>query len=176
MSYPPRFMLITVANLLFVLGAANQWGLRVNTTASYPAGIYRATGEPWGRWDLVEACLPPEIAKFAVERGYLKSAGRCDRHPSIIKRVYGMGGDQVDVNTVVSVNGVAVSGAVIRTHDPMQRPLVAASGGQLASDEVWLMSVSSPLSFDSRYFGAVPEQLVSGALEPVWLFGSTTVE
>lgn len=184
-----KYFLLTTVNLLFIVAAANVWGLRVNTTESYPEGVYRLVGPVWQRQDLVESCLPIAVRDFALSRGYLKAQGRCDGHPSVIKRVFAAAGDTVsrdgvdkppgkrgqqNQTSLLSINGMAVENSGMLLADGQGRALQAAIlEGQsitVAENSVWLMSLHSAESFDSRYFGAIPEKYVLGKLEPLWVF------
>lgn len=165
-----KYVFITTANLLFIVAAANLLGLRVNTTESYPEGIYRLVSDDWNKSDLVEACLPNEVRDFAISRGYIKENGRCDGHPSIIKNVMGVEGDQITITDGIEINGVGIQDASIRRSDMEGRALTATNDTVVEPGEVWLMSTHSEVSFDSRYFGAVGVENVLGKLEPLWEF------
>src|SRR5437870_11417702 len=50
--------------------------VRLNVSPSIPLGFYRTVDEPVARGVLVVACVPPDAARLARDRGYLP-AGSC---------------------------------------------------------------------------------------------------
>src|SRR3954468_5081793 len=77
-----------------ILTAFAVFGLTLNTTPSYPRGLWRqvAVAEPpviWGRMAL--ACPPPAPAfEEAVRRGYMGGSGSCPNgYRPITKRIIG---------------------------------------------------------------------------------------
>jgi type IV secretory pathway protease TraF len=76
---------------------------------------------------------------------------------------------------VVSGRGLEVNGRLIpnsgpRLVDSRGRPLPSVLQGRyvVRAGEVWLGSSYSPLSFDSRYFGAIGIRSVLSVVRPVW--------
>ena len=69
----------------------------------------------------------------------------------------------------VTVNGRSVQGTAQLSRDSAGRPLkpVPAGAYPVAPGEVWLLSGHDPRSFDSRYFGPVPESSVQGVTRPL---------
>jgi len=54
--------------------------------------------------------------------------------------------------------------------DRMGRPLPSwQQCRRLESGELFLLSVTNPASFDSRYFGPIPASAVLGVAHPLWL-------
>jgi len=148
-------------------------GLRLNTTTSMPRGLYCSVGGPvtTGAW--VSVCLPPEIARFGVERSYL-GAGACPNGTEpVLKVVAAVAGDVVQV----TVAGVAVNGELLAHSRPLERDrggreLVAYSSGALtlAPGELWLHSPFEERSWDSRYFGPVSATCVTDVVAPLVTF------
>jgi len=145
-------------------------GFRLNTTASYPEGVYRMVSSEWGKKDLVEVCLPERIKALAIERGYLKEEGRCGGHPPLIKQVAGIGGDYIEISNVVIINGEEIENSEIKTRDGQGEALNPSADGIVKQEHVWLLSTVTDSSFDSRYFGSINERYVIGKLEPLWTF------
>jgi conjugative transfer signal peptidase TraF len=147
---------------------AGEGGL-INTTPSYPRGLYLPLGRPAQVGDLVAFCPSSAVASYGMARGYL-APGRC---PSgsvpLIKRLAAAGGDQV----AICPAGVMVDGKLLKN----SRPLALDSLGRplpqlrmsvtLAADEVLLISDYEAASFDSRYFGALNRSGVLRAMRPV---------
>lgn len=107
--------------------------------------------------------LPAEAAALAAQRGYLPT-----RIP-LLKRVGAVAPQEVCVaNGSVRIDGV-LSAAVLPA-DRLTRPLPSwQQCRQLRADELFLLSVTNPASFDSRYFGPVSAAAVIGIARPVWL-------
>ena len=150
--------------------------LRIAITGSAcPPGIYRATalrpGDTLAPGELVLACLPETLARFALGRGYLaRGAGCGDGIEPVGKRIAALGGDVVEVAPeYVTVNGRQLPNTATRMRDSRRRdvPHVAFGTYQVADGEVWLFGEADPRSWDSRYFGAVPASAVRAELKPV---------
>ncbi|MBC8770685.1 S26 family signal peptidase [Stenotrophomonas maltophilia] len=112
---------------------------------------------------IVLTTLPPEAAALAAQRGYLPA-----RVP-LLKRVGAVAPQQVCVfDALVWIDGVPV--AAVRPADRLGRPLPSwPQCRQLRPGELFLLSVTNPASFDSRYFGPVSASAVIGVAHPVWL-------
>jgi type IV secretory pathway protease TraF len=77
---------------------------------------------------------------------------------------------------IVSRAGVTVNGRPVLDTAPLDkdsagRPLVPFAPGtyRVKWREVWLLAAYDPRSFDSRYFGPVPEASVLALARPVWV-------
>ena len=107
--------------------------------------------------------LPADAAALAAQRGYLPA-----RVP-LLKRVGAVAPQEVCITgRVVRIDGVP-SAAVLPADRP-GRPLPSLQLCRpLAEDELFLLSVTNPASFDSRYFGPVSASAVVGIAHPVWL-------
>ncbi|RQQ57192.1 S26 family signal peptidase [Burkholderia stagnalis] len=107
--------------------------------------------------------LPAEAAALAAQRGYLPV-----RVP-LLKRVGAVAPQMVCISGgIVRIDGVP-SAAVLRA-DRLGRPLPAwQQCRQLEPGELFLLSVTNPASFDSRYFGPVSASTVIGVAHLVWL-------
>jgi len=107
--------------------------------------------------------LPAEAATLAAQRGYLPT-----RIP-LLKRVGAMAPQEVCIAAgKVRIDGVPV--AAVRPADRLGRLLPSwRQCRQLRPGELFLLSVTNPASFDSRYFGPVSAAAVIGVARPVWL-------
>ncbi len=154
---------------------ADAAGLRLNTTASMPLGLWRIT--PANRslhaGDIVLLC-PPDVAVFreAAARGYIPR-GRCaGGFAPLIKPVAAIAGDVVSVGADgVAVNGAPITGTAPLDRDSAGRPLQPLLPGRyaVATGEVWLVSAHIARSWDSRYFGAAATANILGLARPVWV-------
>ncbi len=107
--------------------------------------------------------LPAEAAALAVQRSYLPT-----RVP-LLKRVGAVAPQHVCIiDALVWIDGVPVAAALAA--DRLGRPLPSwPQCRRLRPGELFLLSVTNPASFDSRYFGPVSASAVIGVAHPVWL-------
>jgi type IV secretory pathway protease TraF len=136
-----------IATAIVVAGLANSSaGLVVNLTNSEPTGIYlRVPGEP--------------------ERG-----GMVALRP-LMKHVVAVPGDVVTVTAQGTyVNGRLWPDSAIPddTHGYQPFPFGTYT---LRPGQYWLLG-TSPDSWDSRYIGPVPIDLIESSVEPVWTTGN----
>ncbi len=158
-----------------VLSAAR---LTLNISPCLPLGVYRLKSVPssseWKRGMLVEFC-PPEtnvVIAFARGRGWLgTNSGECPGGVlPLIKQVGALPGDVVDVEPAgIRVNGhmIGNSAVVARSKAGSRIPHQPFGSQKLAPGEFFAVATHSAAAFDSRYFGPVPESLVSARLTPV---------
>ena len=107
--------------------------------------------------------LPVEAAALAAQRGYLPT-----RIP-LLKRVGAVAPQEVCITGgFVRIDGVP--SAAVLPADRWGRPLPSwPQCRRLGPGELFLLSVTNPASFDSRYFGPVSAASVIGVARPVWL-------
>ena len=139
-----------------------------NPSNSVPVGWYRiepvsSLADSLHVGSIVLARLPTEAAALAAQRGYLPP------HIPLLKRIGAVASQHVCiVNGVVRIDGVPVA-AVLRA-DRMGRPLLSWQQCRaLAEGELFLLSATSPASFDSRYFGPIATSTVIGIARPIYL-------
>jgi conjugative transfer signal peptidase TraF len=132
----------------------------VNTSASAaPIGVYLRTAPRVQRGQLVEVCLPHEIARLGVKRGYLGRGWQCaDGSESVGKVILGLPGDVIYIDP-----------AIVLATDTAGRSVEHFPFGfyQLKTGEIWLFG-SNPHSWDGRYYGPVPMKNVRASLAPLW--------
>jgi conjugative transfer signal peptidase TraF len=159
--------------LVCVLVVGVVSGFRVNVSPSLPLGLYRTGGDATTveRGSVVIVCLPPEWARFALQRGIL-GPGRCRGGSfGLGKIVLAVGGDVVAFDE----DGVTVNGEYV----PNSRPPSADQHGRriphhpwgkytLRAAEIWLFSPYQRAAFDSRYFGVISVSSVTSVVHPVW--------
>jgi conjugative transfer signal peptidase TraF len=165
----------TGAILVAGLAGADMAGLRLNVTPSMPVGLWRMVPDraPLRRGEIVVVCLPDTaLARVGAVRGYIPSGSCPSGSEPLVKPIAATAGDVVAVSAAgVAVNGQAVNDTAQLAQDSAGRPLIAVAAGAypVAPKEVWLLSGHDPRSFDSRYFGPVPEANVQGLALPIWV-------
>ena len=154
------------------LAGANTAGLRFNATPSMPVGFWRIMPNhaPLRRGEVVVVC-PPDTAplRMGQARGYIPPGSCPGGSEPLVKPIAAVSGDVVAVSAAgVTVNGRSVQGTAQLSRDSAGRPLepVPAGAYPVTPGEVWLLSGHDPRSFDSRYFGPVPESSVQGVTRP----------
>ena len=176
-------MLPTARKFLFVftgivvIGAVSFFsGIRFNFTGSEPKGVYRITkiSNALSVGDLVVACPPEMAARLSVERGYVFSAGKCPGGSfPFMKKIVAVPGDRVRVADIgIFVNGILVRNSSPRKVDSRGNPVPGILGYNKVTSGYWLVSSYSKLSYDSRYWGAIPAQSIFSYASPVFVFGS----
>ena len=168
--------LLAVAGLLVTLEVGFTEGLRLNTTASMPVGVWRLAPlipTQVTRGAIVTVCLPDlPVVHQGVARGYIR-AGSC---PSgiepVVKPIAAIGGDVVTVGrSGISVNGLAMRGTAQLPRDAGGRTLHGVPAGvyTVEPEHVWLLAPRNRRSFDSRYFGEVPVSSIQAAARLLWV-------
>nr|MBP7657979.1 S26 family signal peptidase [Pseudoxanthomonas sp.] len=126
-----------------------------NPSDSVPVGWYRVDPQRHGADSLprplsvgsvVLTTLPPDVAELAAQRGYLPV------HVPLLKRVGAVAPQHVCIVAgQVRIDGVPAVAAL--PADRLGRPLPSLQlCRRLESGELFLLSVTNPASFDSRYF------------------------
>lgn len=107
-------------------------------------------------------------SRFASRSPSLRSDYLPMRMP-LLKRVGAVAPQHVCIVAgQVSIDGVPAAAAL--PADRLGRPLPSLQlCRRLEPGELFLLSVTNPASFDSRYFGPVSASAVIGVAHPVWL-------
>jgi conjugative transfer signal peptidase TraF len=159
--------------------AARTVGLWVNTTDSMPMGFWIETASGGDlphsprSGDVVLLCLPdtPSL-RVGQDRGYI-APGPCPTGQEVVlKPVAAAAGDDIIVASAgVSVNGHRISNSAQLASDSRGRPLHPFPAGtyRVPPGDLWLVSGHNAQSFDSRYFGPIPETLVRTNVRPLWV-------
>ncbi len=143
-----------------------------NPSDSVAVGWYRvdpldrragSLSHPLSVGSIVLVPLPAEAAALAAQRGYLPT-----RVP-LLKRVGAIAPQEVCIaGGSVRIDGVPT--ATVLRADRLGRLLPSwQQCRRLEPGELFLLSVTNPASFDSRYFGPVAASTVIGVAHPVWL-------
>ncbi|MBF2712749.1 conjugative transfer signal peptidase TraF [Agrobacterium vitis] len=168
--------------LLFLAGAggvvtglaaiAYMGGFRLNLTPSEPLGLWRieALHRPVEIGDLVFVCLPvTAIFEEARQRGYLRRGLCSGGFAPLIKTVAALPGQHVAIGANVAVDGRILPSSLLRQSDGEGRPITPFGSGIVPPKNLFLHS-SFASSYDSRYFGPVPDTGLLGLARPVLTF------
>ncbi len=158
-----------ISGVAAIAVAAWLGGYRINTTPSFPLGLWRiqALGRPVATGDLIFICPPLTPAfKLAFERGYIRRGLCPGRLSPLIKTVVATEGQSVDIGEHVSVEGRPLAHSKVYRVDAEGRELVPWRGGTVPHGYVFLHSDFAG-SFDSRYFGPIPAAGLLGRAVPV---------
>lgn len=134
-----------------------------NASASAPIGLYAVrSDEDLDVTDLVAVAVPPLIAEFMADRGYLPMG------VPMLKRILALPGETVcrhgfDIVAYGSTIGRA------RERDNAGRKMPVWQGcRQIADDQLFLMNFDVADSVDGRYFGPLPRGFVIGRALPIF--------
>lgn len=163
-----RRIVFGVAGCLLFLALA-QSAIVINTSPSFPEGLYLKTYRTPRKGDLVLVCPPgKKIFRSVRERGWLAPKLCESGTEMIIKRIAAGGGDQIEISAeAVSVNGQTLpqSRRIFNLPGMISVPTRCV----LKTGEVLLMS-PHPRSFDGRYFGALEIGCVKTTLTTLFLW------
>ncbi|RYD22222.1 MAG: conjugative transfer signal peptidase TraF [Spirochaetia bacterium] len=168
--------------LLFLAGAggaiaalaavAYMGGFRLNLTPSEPLGLWRIVTlqRPLEVGDLVFICPPPSAPfKEARRRGYVRRGLCPGGFAPLIKTVAALPGQHIEIGVNVTVDGRPLASSKVRTSDGDGRPITPFKTGIVPLRNLFLHS-SFASSYDSRYFGPVPDTGLLGLARPVLTF------
>ena len=172
MAKPLKIFLTIGVCLTALIAVTILAGIRINTTPSYPRGIYRMTNDSIEKGALVIFCPPDTtVLRMARERGYI-GAGFCPHgYGYMIKKIMAATNDTVEfTGTGVLVNGKLLPNSIPIDTDTEGQPLptVKADITTLDDHTVLLMSDYNPKSFDARYFGLTDKSQIISAVHPLW--------
>jgi type IV secretory pathway protease TraF len=114
-------------------------GMACNKSPSAPVGLYRLVISPPGRGEYVALAMP-------------------------LKMVAGMPGDWI----TTSPSGTYINGKLIPHSAPLLEQHYPYGTFQLGPSDLWVVG-RDPRSWDSRYFGPVPETLINATAKPIWI-------
>ncbi|KJF65322.1 conjugative transfer signal peptidase TraF [Rhizobium nepotum] len=168
--------------LLFLAGAGGTiaalaaiayfGGFRLNLTPSEPLGLWRIVTlqRPVKSGDLVFIC-PPPTAPFeeARRRGYVRRGLCPSGFAPLIKTVAALPGQHVEIGANVTVDRKPLASSIVRASDGEGRPITPFKTGIVPPKNLFLHS-SFASSYDSRYFGPVPDTGLLGLARPVLTF------
>lgn len=136
---------------------------RVDPMLQLPTSDDSTKPAPLQVGSIVLVRLPAEVAALAAQRGYLP------KEVPLLKRVGAVAPQRVcTIGQALRIDGNTV--AITLRADRLGRPLHGwPQCRRLRAGEIFLLSVTNPASFDSRYFGPVRSTDVIGTAHPLWL-------
>ncbi|SES45805.1 conjugative transfer signal peptidase TraF [Rhizobium sp. NFR03] len=147
-------------------------GFRLNLTPSEPLGLWRimALQRPVEVGDLVFICPPPTASFEEVRRrGYVRRGLCPSGFAPLIKTVAALPGQHIEIGANVTVDGKPLASSIVRTSDGEGRPITPFKTGIVPLRNLFLHS-SFASSYDSRYFGPIPDTGLLGLARPVLTF------
>jgi len=174
-ALPIRSKLVLTFCTVFVpatlIGVAGLLGVRLNLTNSVPIGFYIISSSPES--GLVEFCPPEPFATLSRERGYRERSrfGCPDGAKPLLKPIAARSGDIVSISaTGIAVDGKLVPHTTALHRDSAGRPITPWAFGiyTVRDGTIWVASSFNTHSFDSRYFGPIPESVILHHLTPLW--------
>ena len=178
-SVGKKFAIRMIAGSIMLLGGVASafalGGYRINTTLSFPLGLWKIV--PLQRsalvGDTVFICPPHDspLMKLGRDRGYLHRGALCPGgFAPLIKTIAATAGWRISVRSgQVFVDGVQLTHSAILDKDGEGRAMRAYSGGVVPPASVFLHS-DFVASYDSRYFGPIPAAGILGLAKPVLTF------
>lgn len=168
----PLFLACVGAVIVGLAAVAYMGGFRLNLTPSEPLGLWRivALQRPVETGDLVFIC-PPVTASFeeARRRGHVRRGLCPGGFAPLIKTVAALPGQHVEIAENVTVDGRPLPSSIVRASDGEGRPITPFKTGIVPLRNLFLHS-SFASSYDSRYFGPVPDTGLLGLARPVLTF------
>lgn len=150
---------VTLVSAVLPLSRILIW----NATESVPTGLYHIRGTASLHVSERVAIDPPlSLRRYLAERGYLPSG------VPLLKEVAALRGDTVCRHDLtITINGEEAGEA--RALDSRARPLPDWQGCHtIGADEIFVMNLRAPDSFDGRYFGPIRRDHLIGRASPVW--------
>lgn len=155
-----------------LITAATVGGYRLNLTPSEPLGLWRIEklNRPVKAGDLVFICSPA-TAPFeeARRRGYLRRGLCPGGFAPLIKTVAALPGQHVEIRDYIVIDGRPLAASAVRKADGEGRTLTPYPSGIVPSGHLYLHS-SFASSYDSRYFGPIPDSGLLGLARPILTF------
>ncbi len=177
-----RFFLLLAPGLLltFLSLLGGLAGYRINLTPSMPLGFWKES-TAIKRGSYVAACMPvdTEAARLALQREYVPAGWCSGGFAPLLKQIVALPGDTVTLtNEAVLINEACLPNSRTLSSDSSGRPLPSFPRGtyRVPQGEYWLFAVDLQQSFDSRYFGPVPESSIVSSLVPVMTAESKRAE
>lgn len=163
---------VGVAVMAVLVGTGLMADLRVNLTPSEPLGLWQIVPpfRPVAVGDLVFVCPPPgALSEFGLARGYFRQGTCPGGIAPLIKTVAAIAGASIVIGAEVAVDGIPLPNSRLSPRDGESRVLTPWVGGIVPPGQIYLHSEFRG-SYDSRYFGPVPDAGLLGFARSVFTF------
>jgi conjugative transfer signal peptidase TraF len=140
-----------------------------NLTDSVPIGIYKSTQDSNAPY--VAFCLSADAVRKAQSAGFIIGKGTCPGgFEPLLKPFFRAAADN---KIMLSAEGVFTQYGLLKNSKPKPvsstgKPLDHYPYGVYRSG-IWVVSDYNPNSYDSRYFGPIPESAIQFYAEPVFV-------
>lgn len=158
------FLIVEILMIMLIVFLCLYFNLLINSTNSYPAGVYMIDKTNWQKGDLVLVC-PPKNKQFKINyNNYLERSNMCSTGTiGLLKKVVAAKDDIVEVGNAIKVNGIEIKNSSVRNFDHIGKKLYPCYGKYIVTkNNVWILSDYNDKSFDSRYFCEVPASNIIG--------------
>lgn len=165
---------VGLALMAAFVGVGILAGLRINLTPSEPLGLWQVVtpDRPVAVGDLVFICPPPgALSDFGLVRGYFLRGPCPGGAAPLIKAVAAIAGANIAVGANVRIDSVPLRHSWLSSRDGQGRVLVPWTGSVVPPGQFFLHSQFRG-SYDSRYFGPVPDTGFLGLARPLLTFTS----
>lgn len=155
-----------------IAGGAWLGDVRLNLTPSEPLGLWKIVplDRPAALGDLVHICPPAgPVTALGLERGYFRRGLCAGGAAPLIKTIAATAGSRIVVDADVVIDSAHLPLSRLSPADGHGRSLSPWPGGVVAPRQLFLHS-SFAGSYDSRYFGPVPEAGLLGLARPILVF------
>jgi conjugative transfer signal peptidase TraF len=165
-----KLAIIAFAIALIALYGIFFFGFRLNISSSMPIGIYKLqSSSDFKKGDLVEVCLPANLAKYGFDRGYISKGSCSNGYAPLIKEVIATPNDYVVMNQAgITVNKVFYDFKQ-QQFDSQNRALTPQNIDQKIAGFL-LIGNNSKNSWDSRYFGVIDSSNINGRMQKIISF------
>jgi conjugative transfer signal peptidase TraF len=172
------FVILPLAILLGLALFSHVFGIRINLTSSMPVGIYQEDNSRIAVGSIVSVCLPQDIAKEGLQKGYLAHTGFCDDNSEpVIKEIVGLPTSKINI-TSKYIEATDQQGHIAKYFAPHHNMSMSDHPvksfiklGNQISKGYWLYGVGNKeFSWDSRYFGAVQKNNIISVMKPLWIW------
>lgn len=158
----PNFCLLMI--VILAIMKIVPYRIHYNHTPSMPLGFYwiHKTKFTPEHKQLVLVCLTnKEYQELAISRQYLLSSRQCNGVEPMLKKISGTPGDKILITASgLIINGRLIPNTQILSHDDLLRKISSRLQSGIIPEGYYLVLGDSPMSFDSRYYGLVPESSI----------------
>lgn len=157
-----------IVGLIFLISPLFLFNLRINTTPSYPYGLYKVINNATIEKGIFVNFCAPDKKDIQLKELKKSNDGIClNGTTPLLKKVVAIEGDKITVaNEKIYVNGIEQVNSKIF----VKKVKFFAKSQTIKKGEIFVMSDFNPMSYDSRYFGAINTNKVIEIVSPLYTF------